>query len=191
MSDSRTDQTLFLMDPELRGVIPLDGLHTSRSLKKFVRQSDWTVRYNTDFVRVINECAQIDSSKNRKETWISLPLEMLYNVLNENGYAFSVEVYESETLVGGLYGVSLGGAFFGESMFSRKTNASKVALIGLVQGLIAQGYSLLDTQYLTPHLETLGGIEIPRHNYHKRLEKALEREASFPKGERAVRELLS
>jgi len=142
MSDSRDDETLFFMDPDPRGVLPLDGLHISRSLRKFVRKSNWRVKFNSDFASVISECAQIDPDKNRHETWISRPIEELYKFLNENGHAFSVEVYQTDKLIGGLYGVSLGGAFFGESMFSRQTNASKIALIALVRGLKEKGYSL-------------------------------------------------
>lgn len=187
MSDSRSDNQVFLMDPDQRGIIPLDGLHISRSLKKFIRNSDWQLRYNYDFPNVIRACAEPD--KGRESTWISEGLEHLYLALNANGFAYSVEVYETETLVGGLYGVSLGGAYFGESMFSRKTNASKVTLVGLVQGLNQQGYTLLDTQFLTPHLESLGGIEIPRAVYHKHLKEALFITAKFPTGSVAVSDL--
>jgi len=190
MSDSREDETLFFMDPDPRGVLPLDGLHISRSLRKFVRKSNWRVKFNSDFASVISECAQIDPDKNRHETWISRPIEELYKFLNENGHAFSVEVYQTDKLIGGLYGVSLGGAFFGESMFSRQTNASKIALIALVRGLKEKGYSLLDTQYLTPHLATLGGVEISRKAYHERLTHALTLKAQFPCEDIAVRELI-
>lgn len=188
MSDSRTDKQVFLMDPDLRGVIPLDGLHISRSLRKFVRQSNWEVRYNNNFPAIIHACAEPDIG--RESTWISEGLEHLYLALHDNGYAYSVEVYDNDEIVGGLYGVSLGSAFFGESMFSRKTNASKVALMGLVSGLKNEGYSLLDTQFLTPHLETLGCIEITREAYHKKLKAALQVEASFPKGRLTVTNLI-
>lgn len=178
MSDSRSDTQVFLMDPDQRGVIPLDGLHVSRSLRKFMRKSNWLVKFNHDFVSVIRACAAPD--KGRESTWISEGLEHLYVALHQAECAYSVGVYEDQTLIGGLYGVSLGGAYFGESMFSIKTNASKVALVALVKALRETGYTLLDTQFLTPHLESLGGIEIPREAYHRRLNAALERDTVFP-----------
>lgn len=188
MSDSRTDKQVFLMDPDLRGIIPLDGLHISRSLKKFITNSDWDLTYNNDFPSVILACAEPDTG--RESTWISEGLESLYLELHANGYAYSVEVYDEQKLVGGLYGVSIGGAYFGESMFSRATNASKVALVGLVKGLNDSGYKLLDTQFLTPHLETLGGVELPRSDYHKRLKAALTIDANFPTGKTSVTNLI-
>lgn len=188
MSDSRDDTSVFVLDPELRGVIPLDGLHISKSLRKFMRKSDWTVRYNADFVSVIELCAEL--AEDRKDTWISFGLESLYIALHEKGYAYSVAVYEDDKLIGGLYGVSIGAAFFGESMVSRRTNASKVALVGLVKALNQQGYQLLDTQFLTPHLASLGGIEIPRRIYQKHLKQALQSEAKFQTGNIDVRTLI-
>jgi leucyl/phenylalanyl-tRNA--protein transferase len=180
MSDSRDDTQVFLMDPEDRGIIPLDGLHISRSLRKFMRQSEWTVHYNRDFPSVIRRCAESDAG--RENTWISEGLEGLYLELHHHEYVYSVETYAGEALIGGLYGVSLGGAFFGESMFSRQTNASKMALVGLVNALNDNGYTLLDTQFLTPHLATLGGIEIPRQEYRRRLSEALQKQGQFPQG---------
>ncbi len=179
MSDSRSDTQVFLMDPDQRGIIPVDGLHVSRSLRKFIRKSKWTVRYNNDFVSVIRACAAPDEG--RESTWISEGLEHLYIALHQAECAYSVGVYEGEDLVGGLYGVCLGGAYFGESMFSDKTNASKVALVALVHALTGAGFTLLDTQFLTPHLASLGGIEIPRAQYQRRLSSALEQVAHFPK----------
>ena len=158
---------------------PLDGLHLSRSLKKFIRKSNWTVQYDNDFVSVIRACAAPD--KGRESTWISEGLEHLYIALHQAECAHSVGVYQGEQLVGGLYGVCLGGAYFGESMFSVETNASKVALVALVKALREAGFTLLDTQFLTPHLASLGGIEIPRSTYQRRLKAALERQAVFPK----------
>lgn len=187
MSDSRSDTQVFLMDPDLRGIIPLDGLHVSRSLKKFMRNSNWTVRYNNDFVSVIRACAAPDEG--RESTWISEGLEHLYVALHQAECSFSVGVYEEKDLVGGLYGVSLGGAFFGESMFSSKTNASKVALVALVKALREAGYTLLDTQFLTPHLASLGGIEIPRETYHRCLNAALKRDTDFPSSSLSARTL--
>jgi len=167
------------MDPDQRGIIPVDGLHVSRSLRKFIRKSKWTVRYNNDFVSVIRACAAPD--KGRESTWISEGLEHLYIALHQAECAYSVGVYEGDDLIGGLYGVCLGGAYFGESMFSDKTNASKVALVALVHALTGAGFTLLDTQFLTPHLASLGGIEIPRAQYQRRLSSALEQVAHFPK----------
>ena len=189
MSDSRSDTQVFLMDPDQRGIIPLDGLHISKSLRKFIRKSNWTVRYNNNFVSVIRACAAPD--KGRESTWISEGLEHLYIALHQAKCAYSVGVYEGEDLVGGLYGVCLGGVYFGESMFSAKTNASKVALVALVTALKDAGYTLLDTQFLTPHLATLGGIEISRAEYQRRLVSALERGAHFPDMTVPVSTLLS
>jgi len=187
MSDSRSDTQVFLMDPDQRGIIPLDGLHVSRSLRKFTQKSHWTVKYNADFVSVIRACAAPDDG--RESTWISEGLEHLYIALHQAGCAYAVGVYDGKDLIGGLYGVSLGGAYFGESMFSFKTNASKVALVALVKALRDAGYTLLDTQFLTPHLESLGGIEIPRNVYQRRLGAALSRKVVFPKNSLPVQRL--
>lgn len=187
MSDSRSDTEVFLMDPDQRGIIPLDGLHVSRSLKKFIQKSNWTVKYNADFVSVIRACAAPDDG--RESTWISEGLEHLYIALHKAEFAYAVGVYEGDDLIGGLYGVSLGGAYFGESMFSSRTNASKVALVALVKVLRDAGYSLLDTQFLTPHLASLGGIEIPRNIYQDRLGAALAKEVIFPKNTLQVNSL--
>lgn len=188
MSDSREDKEVFLMDPEVRGIIPLDGLHISRSLKKFIRQSNWILRYNQSFPAVIQACAQPDAG--RENTWISKALESLYINLHENGFAYSVEIYEDEVLIGGLYGVVQGSAFFGESMFSIKKNASKIALVGLVEALNKNGFKLLDTQFSTAHLASLGCIEIERERYQTLLQNALKQEAVFPMGSIAVADLI-
>lgn len=174
MSDDRTDETLFLVEPDMRGILPLENLHISKSMKKFQRQTNLRVTYNTDFPAVIRACAEA-----RPNTWISYGIEALYSILHERREAHSVEVWNEDTLVGGLYGVSQGGAFFGESMFSHQTNASKLALIFLVEHLIARGFVLLDTQFITPHLATLGAIEIPRAAYLEKLNTALEIQARF------------
>ena len=174
MADGRDDRHIFLMDPELRGIIPLDGLKISKSMAKFVRSTNFTVTINKAFADVIQACALT-----RPQTWISHGIEYLYTVLHLQGDAHSVEVWDGQRLVGGLYGVTQGGAFFGESMFSRKTNASKLALIRLVEHLNAQGFVLLDTQFLTDHLATLGGVEIPREDYLARLKAALKIDAQF------------
>jgi len=177
MADSRDDPRVFLMDPDERGIIPLDKLHISRSLAKFIRKMDFTVTFDKAFATVISKCAE--AAPDRENTWINSGIEYLYTRLHDQGNAHSVEVWDNGDLVGGLYGVSIGGAFFGESMFSRQTNASKVALVKLVERLNAAGYALLDTQFLTDHLETMGAIEIPRSDYHAVLKNALTLETSF------------
>ena len=174
MSDARDDDFLFLVEPEMRGIFPLDGLHISGSMKKFRRKTDLRVTYNADFPAIIKACAEA-----RKDTWISYGIEALYTILNQRGEAHSVEVWRDDKLVGGLYGVSQGGAFFGESMFSRETNASKLALIHLVEHLNAKGFVLLDTQFITDHLASLGAVEIPRADYLEKLNLALEIQARF------------
>ena len=177
MADSRDDPRVFLLDPDERGIIPLDGLHVSRSLKKFIRQMPLTVTFDKAFSAVISKCAE--AAPDRENTWINDGIEYLYGRLHSMGHAHSVEVWENKDLVGGLYGVSIGGAFFGESMFSRRTNASKVALIYLVERLNKAGYKLLDTQFITDHLKTMGAIEISRNEYHVLLKEALEIQARF------------
>jgi len=174
MSDGRHDNSLFLLDPAMRGIIPLDGLHISKSLAKFMRKCEYEVTFDAAFSRVIEACALT-----RDDTWISEAIEYLYTELFYQGDAHSVEVWHQSDLIGGLYGVTQGGAFFGESMFSAKTNASKVALVGLVKRLNTRGFTLLDTQFLTDHLKTLGAIEIPQAEYKARLARALEVEAIF------------
>jgi leucyl/phenylalanyl-tRNA--protein transferase len=177
MADAREDSRVFLIDPERRGVIPLDRFHVSRRLARTVRSDAFEVRFDTAFHQVILECAA--SGPGRSETWINRPIENLYLQLHRLGRAHSVECWQGGELVGGLYGVSLRGAFFGESMFSRRRDASKVALVHLVARLIAGGFVLLDTQFMTDHLSQFGAEEISRAAYHRRLAKALEVDASF------------
>lgn len=177
MAESRDDNQIFLIDPDMRGIIPLDGLHVSRSLKKFMRKMSFTVTLDWAFTDVISLCAE--ETQTRDNTWINSMIERLYAQLYEIGHAHSVEVWDGDALVGGLYGVSINGAFFGESMFSRKTNASKVALVGLVQHLNTSGFALLDTQFITEHLKTLGAIEITREQYRARLDLALNKDVRF------------
>lgn len=174
MSDGRDDDFLFLVDPKKRGILPLDGLRISASMRKFRRKTDLKVTFNQDFPAIIGACAEA-----RNETWISYGIEALYTILHQRGEAHSVEVWNGETLVGGLYGVSQGGAFFGESMFSCETNASKLALIYLVERLNTRGFVLLDTQFITDHLASLGVIEIPKASYLEKLEAALKIEPRF------------
>lgn len=177
MADAREDDRVFLIDPEKRGVIPLDGFHVSRRLARTVRADPFEIRIDTAFREVVLECAA--PKPGRTETWINSVIEDLYAQLFDMGHAHCVECWLGEELVGGLYGVSLGGAFFGESMFSRRTDASKVALVHLVARLISDGYRLLDAQFITDHLSTFGAVEIPRPEYHRRLARALDAKAEF------------
>lgn len=173
MAEGRDDPTVHWVDPRLRGVIPLDGFHMSRSLAKVIRQGRFSVTTDRDFAGVVQGCAD------RPETWINDEIFNLYNSLQAMGRAHSLEVWQEGQLVGGVYGVTLGAAFFGESMFSRATDASKVALAYLVHRLRAGGFTLFDTQFLTPHLASLGAVEISRAAYHKRLKAALQAQAQF------------
>ena len=177
MADAREDARVFLIDPEKRGVIPLDGFHVSRRLARTVRSEPFEVRADSAFHQVVLACAAPDFG--RGETWINRPIEKLYLKLHEMGFAHSLECWQDGELVGGLYGVSLKGAFFGESMFSRRRDASKVALAHLVARLIVGGYRLLDAQFMTEHLAQFGAEEIGRREYHRRLEAALAVDADF------------
>jgi leucyl/phenylalanyl-tRNA---protein transferase len=177
MADSRDDPRLFLVDPDLRGVLPLDRFHVSKSLRKTIRRDVFEIRIDTSFARVMELCAEAMPA--RPQTWINTQILNLYSSLHRAGHAHSVEAWREGELVGGLYGVSLKSAFFGESMFSRATDASKVALAHLVARLKAGGYRLLDTQFVTEHLETFGVEEMPRDAFHLRLRDALQHEATF------------
>ena len=177
MADARDDERIFLVDPERRGVIPLDGFHLPRRLARTVRSGLYQVRVDTAFDAVVAACAA--PRRGREETWINGPIQSLYGELYRLGLAHSVECWLEGELVGGLYGVSLAGAFFGESMFSTARDASKVALAHLVARLNAGRYSLLDTQFMTQHLDQFGAIEIPRAHYRRRLTAALATEADF------------
>ena len=171
MADAREDARIFLIDPERRGVIPLDRFHVSRRLVRTLRSDVFEVRVDTAFHEVVLACAA--PGPGRSETWINRPIERLYLRLHEMGFAHSVECWRDGVLAGGLYGVALKGAFFGESMFSRARDASKVALAHLVARLVAGGFQLLDAQFMTAHLAQFGADEIGRREYHKRLERAL------------------
>lgn len=177
MADSADDPSIFLLDPDQRGIIPLDGLKISKSLRKTINQEKFETRFNSCFAKVVEMCAA--PAPGRENTWINDSIQKLYGQLHEMGHAHCVEVFHNDDLVGGLYGVSLGTAFFGESMFSRKTDASKVALVKLVARLNERGFTLLDTQFITDHLRSLGAIEISRDEYHDRLSEALKSEAQF------------
>ena len=163
----RRDGPIFWYAPDPRAAIPLDEFHVPRSLRRTIARGTFEVRVNTAFPAVIRACAA------RAETWISDEIEGAYTELHRLGFAHSVESWRDGELAGGLYGVALGGAFFGESMFSRATDASKVALVALVERLRARGFTLLDVQFLTPHLARFGAVEIPRREYEHRLTVAL------------------
>ena len=177
MADSREDEGVFLIDPQRRGVLPLDQFRLPTRLARTVKSGRYTIRTDTAFAQVVALCAQ--SAPDREDTWINPAIESLYTELHQRGQAHSVECWQDDQLIGGLYGVSLGGAFFGESMFSRARDASKVALVHLVARLIAGGYRLLDCQFVTDHLSQFGVVEIPRAEYHRRLAHALETEGDF------------
>lgn len=171
MAEDAADEDLFWVSPEWRGIMPIQGFHASKSLRKAMRKSGWTIKVDTDWDAIIEGCASV--GKDRSTTWINATIRSVYGELFERGVAHTVEVWEGEALVGGLYGLAIGGAFFGESMFHRRTDASKMAMAHLVDRLDAGGFELLDTQFITPHLASLGGIEIPRAEYEERLGQAL------------------
>ncbi|MBX3579826.1 MAG: leucyl/phenylalanyl-tRNA--protein transferase [Rhizobiaceae bacterium] len=177
MAESAADPEVFWVRPETRGIIPLDGFHVPKSLAKTIRQSRFDIRVNTDFRGVIEACAE--RRDQRRSTWINGPIREAYAALHERGHCHSVEAWREDALVGGLYGVSLGRVFFGESMFSRERDASKVCLAYLVDRLNERGFLLLDTQFTTEHLKRFGAIDVPRRRYETMLADALKGEASF------------
>lgn len=177
MAESREDDELYWIDPDQRGIIPLRSFHVPRRLRKTVRAGLFDVRVDTAFDQVIRACAA--AAPGREGTWINDRIISLYSELHDKGHAHSVEAWRDGKLVGGLYGVSLGGAFFGESMFSREPDASKVALVHLVARLIAGGYALLDTQFVTDHLRQFGAIEIEQNAYRARLAAAIQLPVDF------------
>jgi leucyl/phenylalanyl-tRNA--protein transferase len=177
MAERRDDPTLFWIDPEKRGILPLDGFHVSRRLRRTVRSRRYDVSCNTAFGDVVRACAA--PGPNREDTWINDEILSLYGDLHALGRAHCVETWLDGELVGGLYGVSLGAAFFGESMFSLARDASKVALVHLVARLVKGGYKLLDTQFVTDHLTQFGVVELPRAGYRELLSEALDDTATF------------
>ena len=177
MAESAEDPAIYWIEPEQRGVIPLDTFHVPGRLARTVRAERFTVVCDRDFTAVIDGCAEPQAGRAR--TWINRRIRNLYLGLYGIGHCHSVEVYDGDALVGGLYGVSLGRTFFGESMFHRVRDASKVALVHLVARLRAGGFKLLDTQFITDHLKTFGAVELPRKQYHKLLAEALIGEADF------------
>lgn len=177
MAEARDSDSLMWVRPEERGVFPLNAFHIPRSLRKVLRQDRFHVRTDTAFGEVLRLCGSKDAG--REETWINKEIARAYGSLHEMGYAHSVECWRDGRLVGGLYGVAINGAFFGESMFSLETDASKVALCHLVARLKFGGYHLLDTQFLTPHLQRFGGVAIPASEYEDRLVEALRLKGDF------------
>ncbi len=177
MAENADDPSLFWVDPEERGIFPIDGLVVSRSLAKTVRSDRFAVRVDTDYDAVIDGCAA--AAPGRDGTWINGRIRDLYRELYHRGQVHTIEVWSGDALVGGLYGVAIGAAFFGESMFHRERDASKVALVHLVARLRAGGFRLLDTQFVTDHLASLGAIAVPKHAYHLLLADAVPRKADF------------
>ncbi|MDX5401957.1 MAG: leucyl/phenylalanyl-tRNA--protein transferase [Rhodobacterales bacterium] len=173
MAETRDDPDIFWVDPRRRGIFPLDRFHVSRSLARRMRRWPHGVTINRAFAAVVDACAA------RDETWINAEIRRLYQDLHRMGHAHSLEIWEGEDLVGGVYGVTLGAAFFGESMFSRRTDASKIALAYLVDRLRQGGFTLFDAQFLTPHLASLGAVEVTRAEYHRQLETALAGHGDF------------
>jgi leucyl/phenylalanyl-tRNA--protein transferase len=172
MAESADDPEIFWVEPELRGVLPLDAFHISKSLAKTVKHRPLDIRFDYDFDGIIAACAE--HTTGRPSTWINQTIRTLYSALHRIGHAHSVEAWDGEELVGGLYGVSLGSAFFGESMFSRRTDSSKICLVHLVERLREKGFTLLDTQFTTEHLKTFGAIDISKDEYARMLAKAME-----------------
>ncbi|WSH67036.1 leucyl/phenylalanyl-tRNA--protein transferase [Rhizobium ruizarguesonis] len=172
MAESADDPEIFWVEPELRGVLPFDHFHVSKSLAKTVRRKPFEIRFDHAFDQVIAACAEETSG--RPSTWINRTIRSLYSTLFDMGHAHTVEAWEGDQLVGGLYGVSLGSAFFGESMFSRRTDASKICLVHLVDRLRERGFTLLDTQFTTEHLKTFGAIDVPKADYAAMLTAAME-----------------
>lgn len=177
MAESADDPEVFWVRPESRGVIPLDDFHMPKSLGKVIRQGRFEIRFDSDFAGVVDACAE--ERDERRSTWINAPIREAYIELFRLGHCHSVEAWRDNRLVGGLYGVRLGRAFFGESMFSRETDASKVCLVHLVERLRAKGFALLDTQFTTDHLKRFGAVDVPRARYEKMLQEALKGDASF------------
>lgn len=172
MADGADDPELFWVEPEIRGLIPLDAFHIPKSLAKTVRRAPFEIRFDHDFDAVVAACAE--SVEGRPSTWINSTITELYGSLHRLGHAHSVEAWQDGKLVGGLYGVSLRQVFFGESMFSRATDASKVCLVHLVERLKERGFTLLDTQFTTDHLKRFGAIDVPRDDYYELLDAALD-----------------
>lgn len=177
MAESADDPALYWIEPQQRGILQLDSVHVPRRLARTIRQGVFDIRIDSDFEGVIEGCAA--SRAGRRTTWINRKIRALYRDLFDAGYCHTIESWRDGRLVGGLYGVALNGAFFGESMFSTERDASKVALVFLCARLLHGGFTLLDTQFVTEHLKQFGTVEIDRSEFHTLLEKALAREADF------------
>ena len=177
MAENADDPSLYWIEPEQRGVIPLEAFHIPRRLARSIRADAYSVHVDRDFAAVLDGCAA--PGKGRARTWINARIRSLYTRLHEIGHCHSVEVYDGAQLVGGLYGVRLGAAFFGESMFHLERDASKIALVHLVGRLRAGGFKLLDTQFVTDHLKSFGAIELSRRHYHKQLARAIADDGEF------------
>ena len=177
MAEDATSDDLFWVSPQMRGIIPLDNFHISKSLRMTLKTHPYSVKVDTDFAACIEGCAT--AGTDRANTWINPAIRKLYGALFERRFVHTVEVWEGAEIVGGLYGVSIGAVFFGESMFHRRTDCSKIAMAHLLSRLKAGNYRLLDTQFITDHLRTFGGIEIPREDYELRLAEALAHEADW------------
>ncbi|MGD9739062.1 MAG: leucyl/phenylalanyl-tRNA--protein transferase [Bauldia sp.] len=177
MAESAEDPGLFWVEPDTRGVLPLNAFHVPKRLARTIRQNRFEIRIDTDFAAVIDGCAR--SVPGRRKTWINARIRRLYGQLFDLGHAHTVETWRDGKLVGGLYGLSIGAAFFGESMFSVERDASKVALVHLAERLKAGGYKLLDTQFTTEHLKRFGAIDVDRTSYQKLLDEALAAKADF------------
>ncbi len=173
MARAADDPRLYWFNPPFRGILPVGGVHMSRSLRRSLARGGWTADAHPDFDRIVRHCAD------RPETWINAPLLQLYRRLHDSGHAQALAVYQDGALAGGIFGVTLGGAFFGESMFSTRTDGSKMALVWLSDHLSRCGFTLFDTQYLTPHLASMGGVEITREDYRARLAHALRQPADY------------
>jgi leucyl/phenylalanyl-tRNA--protein transferase len=178
MAESREQRELYWIDPDRRGVLPLDSFHLPKRLRRTLKAQPFEIRIDQDFAQVVDGCAE--PGPGRPDTWINGEIQTLYQALFARGHAHSVECWHAGELAGGLYGVALGGAFFGESMFSRATDASKVALAYLIAGLREGGFALLDTQFVTAHLKRFGAVEIARSDYRRQLEAAIRLPARFP-----------
>lgn len=176
MARTRDDPVLHWVNPRFRGMFDLDGFHVSRSLRRAILRGDYTIRVDSDFAGTVAACAA------RSETWINAPLVALYAALHARGAAHSLEVWDGARMIGGVFGLTIGAAFFGESMFSRRTDASKIALAYVVDRLRQGGFRLFDTQFLTPHLASLGAVEVPRDDYLARLAGAIAGDARFDTG---------
>lgn len=174
MATDRESREIRWYDPEMRGILPIAGLHVPKRLQRLIKKQPYRITFDRDFEAVMRNCADI-----RAGTWINDEIIALYTDLHDRGFAHSVEAWKDQQLVGGLYGIAMGGAFFGESMFSTASDASKIALVHLVARLWRQGFELLDTQFVNEHLQQFGVYEIPRDEYHRRLKDALKKKVSF------------